>query len=254
MPSVQPLHYPATSFATRMQWQDFIPSLPRRNMPLIILPHQHFVNRGIVKGCVQAQMLWLLTSRHRSHKDLVVYQRLQHRPIIDIGRCDNYRQRHPSSIAQNMVFQARFSPVRGVGPALFFPPKATSHKCHRLPATASQSLACDRRDVNNAARCLRRPRHVATQQIGHKQFDEGRTLWAWRAKEHRSKGCKAWRRGGCDHLHVCGLHDSEVAAEAGSMFRFPSTDHQVFFLVLALSHLIKVLVCRHTFSITGQGE
>jgi hypothetical protein len=34
MPSVQPLYYPATSFTSSLQWHGFIPSSPRRDVPL----------------------------------------------------------------------------------------------------------------------------------------------------------------------------------------------------------------------------
>jgi len=233
MPRVQSLHHPTMRFPSRMQRRIFITPLPWRNVPYVVLNHNNLSHRIIVKGCIQAQVLRLLTARLRSDCYLILQQLCQPRAVVDIGCCHHNRKRHSSSITQNVVFDAWFCTICWVGTALFFPPTANVHKCRHPIAIASRCLASGRRDVNNVARGLQIHRRVPNQRIGHKRFARDQTLWASPARERQTRGYKAWRRGVYDHRRVYDRRDSEEEELAGSKFRFPPTGHQALFLVLA---------------------
>ena len=214
MPRMQPLDHPTTRLSSRMQGPVLIASRPWRDVSLVVLAPENGSGWLVVKGGVQTQMLYRGSTRLRSDNDLMVQQLGQRRAIIDIGRRHHDRQRHPATITQNVVFHPGFGAIRRVGAAFFFPPSANERRCRQPLAIASQCLSCDRTDAGNVARCLQRRRPVPIQRSGHKQFDGGRTLWAWRATERLSKGCKAYRRGVCDHQCVCDRHDNAAAAAA----------------------------------------
>lgn len=232
MPSVQPFNDPTTGLPARMPRQGCRSPFPWGHVSRVAFaPHNSMCGSIVVSG-VQTQMLRLCARRPRAHDDLVSQQRLQHGPIVDIGRRHHHRQRHAAPIAQNMVLDASFSPVCRVWPTFFSPPTATLHKSRHRLAMPTQCRVLAHTDTNNDARWLQTRRLLPTRQSGHKRFATARTPLAGHAMAHHSRECKASRpRVVCQRLVAARLACEAVLAEA--KFRSPPINHQVLFAVLA---------------------